>query len=268
MSNVMWDAPALAECYDRISDIQFTSGRMLVDRMKIARGDNVLDVGCGTGRLALYVSKVVKPSGNVIGIDPSPHRIRVAEGKMNGAFQNVRFSIGQGEDLFAFPGNCFDGLYYSSVFHWIDDKPAALGEAFRVLKPGGKVGMTTVDRDYPFAMKRIMQKLFSEKTYAGYRIEDEMGKLLVNRAELYALLEHAGFKNINIGSETVKYYYPTVDEFIRFIEASSFGNFMRNIPDRQRPYVIDALKVELEKLKTPAGIELESNTMYAISEKP
>ena len=106
----------------------------------------------------------------------------------------MHFSIGQGEDLSAFSDNSFDHVYYSSVFHWIGDKPGALKEAFRVLKPGANVGMTTVDRDYPFKMKEVMEKLFNDKLYAGQKLEDEMRKMLVNRNELIALLESAGFR--------------------------------------------------------------------------
>ncbi len=269
MSSVMWDAPELAERYDWISDIQFESGRKLVDNMDVKKGDAVLDVGCGTGRLAFHVSGLVGPSGSITGIDPSPHRIHVAEARLKSkALKNVHFAIGQGEDLGAYSDNEFDHLYYSSVFHWIGDKPGALKEAFRVLKPGANAGMTTVDRDYPFKMKEVMEKLFNDKTYEGLKLEDEMRKMLVSRNELVALLDDAGFQGVKIDSVTVMHYYSSADELIDFVEASSFGNFMRNVPDHIRPKAIAGLKKEIEQFRTPKGIELESNTMLAIARKP
>jgi arsenite methyltransferase len=268
MSSVMWDAPELAERYDRISDIQFESGRKLLDSMNINKGDAVLDVGCGTGRLAFDVSERVGLSGDVTGIDPSPHRIRVAEAKLKSkALKNVHFTIGQGEDLGKFSDNSFDHLYYSSVFHWIGDKPGALKEAFRVLKPGANLGITTVDRDYPFKMKEVMEKLFNNKMYEGMKLEDEMRKMLVSRGELIELLEGAGFDGVEVDSVTVMHYYSSADELIDFIEASSFGNFMRNVPDNIRPKAIAGIKKELEQFRTQDGIELESNTMLAVAMK-
>ena len=56
MSSVDGDSPRLAAYYDKVSDYQFELGLALIDMMKIKTGDSVLDVGCGTGRLALQVS--------------------------------------------------------------------------------------------------------------------------------------------------------------------------------------------------------------------
>jgi arsenite methyltransferase len=268
MSSVTWDAPELAERYDKVSDLQFESGRRLADMMGIKEGDTVLDVGCGTGRLALHISKVVGPSGSVIGIDPSPHRIRVAEAKLKGLeHDNLRFMLGQGEDLISLSSGVFDHVYYSSVFHWIGDKAAALAEARRVLKPGGAIGMTTVDRSHPLEMKKVMERIFSETPYAGQvKLEDEFS-LLVDREELNALLENAGFNRIDINTVIKKHYYSSAEELFEFIEASSFGNFLKDIPGHLRQRFLRTMKEELEKRRAGAHIELESSMMFAIARK-
>ncbi len=84
MNSVMRDGPELARLYDRISDLQFEGGKKLVAMMGVKKGDAVLDVGCGTGRLAVHLAGIVGPSGSVTGIDPSPHRISIAEEKLKG----------------------------------------------------------------------------------------------------------------------------------------------------------------------------------------
>ncbi len=180
VSNVTRDAPELAERYDKVSELQFESGRRLADMMGIKEGDTVLDVGCGTGRLAIHISKVVGPAGSVTGIDPSPHRLRVAEAKLDGQdHQNLRFMPGQGEDLTSLPSGAFDHVYYSAVFHWIGDKPAALAEAKRVLKPGGTIGMTTVDKSHPLTMRKVVERVFREPPFAGQvNYEDELSMLV------------------------------------------------------------------------------------------
>ncbi len=269
VSDVTRDAPELAERYDKVSDLQFKSGCRLIGMMGIKEGDTVLDVGCGTGRLALHISKVVGPAGSVIGIDPSPHRLRVAEAKLDGQDrQNLCFMPGQGEDLLSLPSGTFDHVCYSAVFHWIGDKPAALAEAKRVLKPGGAIGMTTVDKSHPQKMRKVVERIFSEPPYVGQvNYEDELS-MLVGREELNALLAGAGFDRIDIRTVIKKHCYSSAEELFEFLEASSFGNFLKDIPEHLRQAFLKALKGELEKRRTGPRIELESSMMYAMARKP
>ena len=136
MSGVMWDEPELAERYDRMSDTQFKSGCILVDRMNVKKGDIALDVGCGTGRLAFYVSKIVGPSGSVVGIDPSPHRVRIADRKRNGpSARSLTFMIGRARTSELFR-KTFSTIFTIARFSTgYQKRTVALREAYRALKP-------------------------------------------------------------------------------------------------------------------------------------
>ena len=118
------DTRQLAETYDRMSDSQLESGKRLVERLGVAAGDRVLDVGCGTGRLARWIAERVGPKGSVVGIDPLPDRVAIARAHGDG----ITFEVGQAEDLGAFGEGSFDVVCLSAVFHWIEDKPKALRE--------------------------------------------------------------------------------------------------------------------------------------------
>ncbi len=95
-----------------------------------------------------------------------------------------------------------------------------------------------------------------------------MSKMLVSNDELDGLLKQAGFGDIDISLVPEKHYYASAKEFIEFIEASSFGNFLRQVPGQVKSEIIEDMGVELEKRRTDAGIELESSTMFAIARKP
>src|SRR5262249_10121856 len=142
-----FDSRALAEKYDRLSDTQLESGKNLVEHLGSLEGARVLDVGCGTGRLACWIADRVGPSGTVVGVDPLPERIAIARAKAPG----IRFDVGRAEDLSAFASGTFDAVCMSSVFHWVTDKAGALAEARRVLKPSGRLGLTTMARELGLA---------------------------------------------------------------------------------------------------------------------
>src|SRR5262249_12278393 len=76
------DSDVLAREYERVSaERQFRSGQRLVEELAVSSGERVLDLGCGTGLLARHIADRVGPSGYVLGIDPLPLRIELAQAK-------------------------------------------------------------------------------------------------------------------------------------------------------------------------------------------
>ena len=114
--------------------------RKTVDFAQLKPGDHVLDVGCGTGDLALAAKTAVGASGTVYGIDPSPEMIARARRKADLNAMDVQFQTGVIEKL-AFPDNEFDVVLISFVIHHLpgdDLKAQGLAEVFRILRPGGR----------------------------------------------------------------------------------------------------------------------------------
>lgn len=102
-------------------------------------GDAVLDLGCGAGFDALVAAQLVGPAGRVVGIDLSPEMLAVAEaGRAEVGFSRVEFRAAAVEAL-PFPDASFDVALSNGVLNLVPDKPAALREIFRVLRPGGRL---------------------------------------------------------------------------------------------------------------------------------
>jgi ubiquinone/menaquinone biosynthesis C-methylase UbiE len=107
-------------------------------------GESVLDVGCGTGSLAISAKRQVGPAGRVVGIDPSPEMIARAIRKAGKARLAVDFQEGIAEAL-PFADAQFDVVTNTVMLHHLPPsvRAQAIGEMRRVLKPGGR--MLTVD---------------------------------------------------------------------------------------------------------------------------
>ena len=103
-------------------------------------GEQVLDVGCGTGTLALEAARRIGRNGRVVGVDPSTEQIARARSKAARRNMPVEFQIGVIEHL-AFPDQTFDVVLSTLMMHHLPVplKRQGLAEIARVLKPGGRL---------------------------------------------------------------------------------------------------------------------------------
>ncbi|MCX9010847.1 MAG: methyltransferase domain-containing protein [Candidatus Methanoperedens sp.] len=269
MSSVICDTPTLAERYDKISNSQFEHGKLLVEELDIKKGDYILDIGCGTGRLAEYISEIIGNKGRIYSIDPAEYRIQVAQKKIKGkSLPNISFEVGRGEDLSCFADNSFDTVVMNVVFGWITDKKTTLAEVYRVLKPNGLVGITTSSKGLPGPLMVITDELLKREPYASQvNANIDSGKS-ITADELLQLLINAGFSDINLKLRRTYIHYKDPGDIIEFTEASHFGNYLNHVPVHLRDAYRSEYITELEKRQTAEGIESVWNMLHVITKKP
>ncbi len=260
------DTEDLAQHYEAISvERQFKSGKNLIALLAPASGEQVLDVGAGTGLLAEYVATLVGPQGTVLGIDPLPLRIALAKRK---ARANLSFDVADAHDLSTLNADQFDLVYLNAVFHWLDDKKLALRQIFRVLKPGGRLGLATGSKDHAGLLRGIRAKLHNEPPFDHYPQALKGRAGWVSAEELETLFSETGFETKTIDVQPNVQIQPSAEAAIEFSQASSFGNFLGNLPEEFRAVARGRIKEELEKLRTPVGIRSETARIVAVAVKP
>ncbi|ALG11926.1 class I SAM-dependent methyltransferase [Kibdelosporangium phytohabitans] len=163
--------------------------RALVAMHVAPRPDDVIvDVGCGTGSLALLLSRV-EPLAQVVGVDPDPDVLAVARRKTGAA--RVRWLTGMGDTLAQSLGPASVGTAVSSlVLHQcpIAVKQSVLASMFTVLRPGGKL----VIADYGLQRTRLMRLAFRTVQFADGKQDTQPNA----DGALPVLITGAGFRDV------------------------------------------------------------------------
>ncbi|HEX6932688.1 MAG TPA: methyltransferase domain-containing protein [Streptosporangiaceae bacterium] len=151
-------------------------------------GETVLDLGSGGGLDVLLSARRVGPSGTAYGVDGSEDMLALARANASRAgISNARFLRGHIEDI-PLPAGHVDVVISNCVVNLSADKPRVLAEAFRVLRPGGRLGISDV--------------IASPGLEPGLRVQAETRLGCTNgtltQAEYEDLLTAAGFTAIKI----------------------------------------------------------------------
>ena len=119
--------------------------RTILAALGLKPGEHVLDIGSGPGFLAREMGRQAGPAGSVTGVEPSQDMLSIARTRPGEADSApVEFRAGE---AIALPcaGESFDVVTSTQVYEYVDDVPAALAEAWRVLRPGGRLLVLDTD---------------------------------------------------------------------------------------------------------------------------
>jgi ubiquinone/menaquinone biosynthesis C-methylase UbiE len=144
MSQLVFDEKVAAqlEAFYRTTDV-LRRRSLALDALAAQPGDAVLDVGCGPGFYVADLLDRVGPDGSVTGVDPSEAMLEMTRRRVAG-HGNVTVLEG-GATALPVGDGAFDRMLSVQVFEYLEDASAALAEARRVLKPGGRIVVWDID---------------------------------------------------------------------------------------------------------------------------
>jgi SAM-dependent methyltransferase len=156
-------------------------------------GETVLDLGSGAGFDAFLAARQVGPTGKVIGVDMTPDMLSKArENAVKGNVTNVEFRQGEIETLPVDSGTV-DTIISNCVINLSPDKPAVFAEAFRVLKPGGRIAVSDI----------VLTEALPEYVRDSMAAYTACVAGAILKVEYLDAIRDAGFKNVLIIGETV-----------------------------------------------------------------
>lgn len=242
----------------------------LLERISLQQGEHVLDMACGTGAVTRRLPALVGDSGAVGGLDVNPVMLEVARSIPATTGPAIRWIESSAEDL-AIEEASFDVVLCQQGLQFFGDRQAALHEMYRVLAPGGRVGITTWKEieHQPFgrAINDAIQRNTSETA-------TDLPFSLGNSEELREMLEGAGFRDVTVDAATRPVHFPYSEQMIGMIimaGAAVLPSFAA-MSDADRQALVAAVAKDLEPtlqdLRVGDEIVSPQSTNIAVGHKP
>ncbi len=230
----------------------------LLSHMQGVPGANVLDVATGRGAVLKLVLPMIGQKGKAVGIDISPKMIEALQEEIRKP--NVSLFCMDAEHL-SFADNTFDIIYCGFGLFFFPDPKKALREFQRVLKPGGKIAVST------WGKMSIHKQAMSEKLLAMGIDPTIIAFPMPSVQELNTLFTETGFLEVRVVQDRLEHPYANFDQWWN----SLWGHGMRTGLEELNKEQLASLKAKLfEELKSeyrPDGFYENLEVFYTLASK-
>ena len=254
---------AIAADYERLGFVHACAARLL-ELANLRPAAQVLDVGTGTGLVALAAARVVGEQGNVTGLDFSARMLESANAQLAKTnLMNVSFVQGTAEDL-EFPDASFDAVLCASALFFVPDMARAVREFYRVLKPGARVGFTSFGAGF---LQPVSALLTARLEHHGVPPAQPPVARLAEPDACKHLLEDAGFNDVQVVSEQVGYFLTSFNDRWLEIRAGLEGLPLERLPADVVERIRQEHEAELEGLFAANGLWINVPANFAFGTK-
>lgn len=249
------------------------SDRRLVELVGSSPGQVCLDIATGTGNMAIALATRVGADGKVVGIDLAQGMLDFAQRKARARrLKNIEFKNMDAQHL-EFDDETFDVLTCGLAIFYFPDIPGTLADMYRVLKPGGVIGLTTADPETAFSplsepyMKRLRET--TEALDVHPPEYPEASTLTRKKSGLEQLLKETGFKEVKVREESVPVHFTTIEDWWKYGRGSTWGDLaLDEMPEEKRHEFKKAHLDEVKKFFSDDGVKTATPVLFAIGRKP
>ncbi|MCP1714624.1 ubiquinone/menaquinone biosynthesis C-methylase UbiE [Methanocalculus alkaliphilus] len=181
----------VAEVYDQRYDLR--QGRLYHHHLsqtvldRVSADGPLLDLGCGTG---LFIEHYQKNGGRAVGLDISPGMVRMGRLRC----PESDFIVGTA-DILPFEDESFESIASLLAFTYLREPDLMLDEAYRILKPGGKIAVCTLGRNMMTLLVPFFYRMGERIGYRKIGVGD-FGENYYTGGEMEAMFREAGFVDV------------------------------------------------------------------------
>ena len=254
-----WDA----DKYDSVKAPQIDAGRELISLAQVKEADEVLDIGCGTGKLTLELARLAS-KGNVLGIDPSREMLEKAR-EVSGQVPNLRFIEGGAEGM-GFEG-AFDLAFSNSAIQWVKDQRQAARRTYGALRRGGKMAFQMPARDFCKEFFEYTALAIKELCFDGFFKSFEPPWCFVSKEEYTDLLKETGFLNVRAFYRDYRLVFSSVKEVLDWWSSAGLRPYLSMLPEKEQEFFKYAFAMQFENNRAVRGIEFNFRRLFALAGK-
>ena len=232
MKNYKWDAQE----YEKHSQGQQKWARELVEKISLNGTENVLDLGCGDGKVTAEISKLVR-KGSIIGIDNSAAMIKLATDRHSASiYPNLSFKEMDAGNLKF--NDRFDLIFSNAVLHWVKDQKPVIKGMFKSLKQGGRVLLQMGGKGNAAEIVEVLSELQTKKKWHTYFNGFDFPFYFPGTNEYEALLLDCGFTLNRIELIPKKMDHAGIKALKGWIR-TTWLPFTERVPEEERERFID-----------------------------
>jgi ubiquinone/menaquinone biosynthesis C-methylase UbiE len=219
-------------------------GRRLVEAVGVEPGQRVLDIASGRGAVLFPAAEWVGEAGHVEGIDLAEGMVQAVNADAERRGLRVRVRQMDAESL-DFPDATFDRVLCGFGIMFLPDQPRGLHEFRRVLRPGGRVGISTWQKAEAHDLGFVLNSL-------GIVTGPNPG-WITEPTVLAALLSEAGFSNVQVSEDTHRFHHADLDAYWRAARGTGMRRNIDALDAEQAARVRAALAEHLERYRQADG---------------
>jgi ubiquinone/menaquinone biosynthesis C-methylase UbiE len=223
---------------------------MLLASAQPSLGEQVLDVACGTGIAARTVAPLVGGNGRVVGLDISPGMLAIAQqmGLPPGSAP-VTWQQGNAQDL-PFPAASFDLVLCQQGLQFFPDRPGAVREMRRVLRPGGRAAVSVWGS---LAHNPVYERLYSEMSRRVSSPRLTVSFSLGERAALESVLTAGEWRSTTITEQQQVIRLPEPERFVELTVQAAAATLpeLAQLSPEERAALVDAINAAVAPALIP-----------------